>query len=43
MRGGRGAPRAEPGVYTATVGFMSGDEVTPIGLAQTFTVLPILR
>ena len=43
MRGGRGAPRAEPGVYTATVGFMSGDEVRPIGPAQTFTVLPILR
>jgi hypothetical protein len=43
MRGGGGAPRAEPGVYTATVGFMSGDEVRPIGPAQTFTVLPILR
>jgi hypothetical protein len=39
-RGG-GAPLVEPGHYTATLGKMTGDTVTPIGKQQSFMVLPL--
>jgi len=40
-RGRRPTPRAEPGVYRASIGFLFGDEVTEIGPSQTFSVLPL--
>jgi len=40
--GGRGgAPAVEPGRYTATLGKMTGDTVTPIGKPQSFMVVPL--
>ncbi len=40
--GGRGgAPAVEPGRYTATLGKMTGETVTPIGKPQTFMVVPL--
>jgi hypothetical protein len=41
---GRGAqlpPLVQPGRYTATLGRMSGDQVTPIGASQSFRVTQI--
>jgi photosystem II stability/assembly factor-like uncharacterized protein len=41
---GRNAPpRVQPGVYRATIGRMRDGVVTPIGAAQSFSVLPILQ
>ncbi len=39
-RGG-GAPAVEPGRYTATLGRLVGDTVTPIGKSQSFMVVPL--
>jgi len=40
--GGRGAaPAAEPGRYTATLGKMAGDTVTPVGKPQSFMVVTL--
>ena len=43
-RGGRGGaqgPTVAPGRYTATLGKLVGDSLTPIGPAQSFAVLPL--
>ncbi|MGH7471683.1 MAG: WD40/YVTN/BNR-like repeat-containing protein, partial [Longimicrobiales bacterium] len=42
-RGGAGAARVQPGFYRAAIGKMVGTTVTPIGPAQTFSVLPLLE
>ncbi len=39
-RGG-GGPMVEPGRYTATLGKLDGDKVTPIGKPQSFQVVPL--
>lgn len=39
-RGG-GAPAVEPGRFTATLGKMSGETVTPVGAPQSFMVVPL--
>ena len=39
--GGAGAQLVDPGHYTATLGKMDGDKVTPIGKAQSFYVVPL--
>jgi photosystem II stability/assembly factor-like uncharacterized protein len=38
--GGRGT-EAEPGHYTATLGILAGDKVTPVGTPQAFNVLAL--
>ena len=45
LGGGRGAavPLAQAGRYTAVLGKMAGDQVTPLGPAQTFRVVPIAQ
>ncbi len=40
-RGGGQAPLVEPGRYTATLGKLTGDTVTPIGKPQSFMVMPL--
>ncbi len=40
-RGQAGPPLVTPGRYTATLGRLAGDKVTPIGSPQTFYVTPI--
>ncbi|HYN08069.1 MAG TPA: hypothetical protein VES67_11815 [Vicinamibacterales bacterium] len=44
-RGGRGGaaqgPAVAPGRYTATLGKMVGDSLTPVGPSQTFSVVPL--
>jgi hypothetical protein len=41
---GRNAPsRVQAGVYRATIGTMTGTDLTVIGPAQTFSVLPLLQ
>ena len=35
------AQLVDPGHYTATLGKMDGDKVTPIGKAQSFYVVPL--
>jgi hypothetical protein len=40
-RGGPGGPLVEPGHYTATLGKMVGDQVTPVGKSQPFHVLAL--
>jgi photosystem II stability/assembly factor-like uncharacterized protein len=40
-RGGAGGPAVEPGRYTATIGRLVGDQVTPIGKPQSFRVVPL--
>jgi hypothetical protein len=39
--GGAGGQLVDPGHYTATLGKMDGDKVTPIGKAQSFYVVPL--
>jgi len=41
--GRRQAPHVEPGRYTATLGRLVGDTVTPIGEPQSFGVVPLER
>jgi photosystem II stability/assembly factor-like uncharacterized protein len=36
-------PRVANGVYTAAIGTLAGDTVTPIGPSQRFSVLPLLQ
>ncbi len=40
-RGGNQAPLVAPGRYRATLGRLAGDKVTPMGAAQSFSVLPL--
>ena len=40
-RGAQQTPLVQPGRYRATLGRMAGDQVTPIGPAQTFRVVEI--
>jgi hypothetical protein len=40
-RGGGGGAAVTPGRFTAQLGKLSGDTVTPIGAAQTFQVVPL--
>ena len=45
-RGGRGpqqGPLVVPGRYRAQLGMQIGTDVTPLGNAQTFTVVPLER
>jgi hypothetical protein len=42
LRGGQ-APRVPNGTYTARLSKRTGTTVTPIGPAQTFSVLPLLQ
>ena len=39
--GGGGGPAVEPGRFTAQLGKMNGDTVTPIGKAQSFQVVTL--
>jgi len=41
--GRRQGPRVEPGRFTATLGRLVGDTVTPIGAPQSFGVVPLER
>ncbi|HYT69091.1 MAG TPA: hypothetical protein VEL51_21895 [Vicinamibacterales bacterium] len=40
-RGGNAAPLVAAGRYRATIARVAGDQVTPVGQPQSFTVLPI--
>ncbi|MBZ5497459.1 MAG: hypothetical protein LAP85_13745 [Acidobacteriia bacterium] len=40
-RGRGGAPAVEPGRYTATLGKLTGDTLTPIGKPHSFMVVPL--
>ncbi len=40
-RGFGGPPMVEPGKYTATLGKVDGDKVTPVGKPQSFYVVPL--
>ena len=40
-RGGRGGPLVKPGIYTVTLGTLSGETLAPIGQPQKVEVIPI--